>query len=164
MAKKKVVKKKSVSKVASKSISLVSKPSVKNVSAGVPTGVKVIGILAYIGAVWSLLSALAAWFLPDLLIKYKDIPELGVALGPVMIIAGFVSILFAIIYFFIGRGLLRAQKWARIIVIVFSVISVLTGLLSLIAVFSVSTIVWIIIDGFIGGYLWFNQEVKSAFR
>jgi len=128
-----------------------------------PTGVKVISVLYYIGAVISILAGLAFLIGAGVLSRVlAEIPVLG-ALGAGLFVAGgIVMIAFGVLGFFIGRGLWNTRNWARILVIVFSALGVLSGLLTIIGG-DFSGILGLIINGLIGGYLLFNDAVKKAF-
>lgn len=130
----------------------------------VPTGVKVISILYYIGAAFlaigGLISILGGGLISSLL---SDIPGLGLIGGAFFVILGIFFIAIGVLYFFIGRGLWKAQSWARIVAIIFATLGVLGSIFSLFSG-SLFSIVWLIIYGFILWYLAFSEEVKKAFK
>ena len=127
---------------------------------GVPTGVKIISVLYYIGAVLELLLGIAL-FVGAGALKAK-IPFLAI-LGPFLIIGGIVLVGLAVLSFFVGRGLWKAQKWSRIVAIIFAVIGVLLTLIGMVQGNIVSNIISLVISAAIGGYLLFSNEVKAAF-
>ncbi len=125
----------------------------------VPVGVKIISILYYIGAAMSVIFAILL------------LVGVGTFLANLSILAIFSGLLYftgilflgmAVLDFFIARGLWRAQKWARIIVIVFAILAVLGGIVSLIGG-NFSSIITLVISGLIGGYLLFSKSVKQVF-
>ena len=128
-----------------------------------PTGVKVISILYYIGAVISLtfgiLLVAGAGAIADYLTQFMMIDILGSGL---LIIAGIILIVMAIVDFFIGRGLWKGMNWARILAVIFAVIGLISSLINLIGG-DFTQIFSLVIDGLIGWYLWFNVNVKKAF-
>jgi len=67
---------------------------------------------------------------------------------------------FAVLSFFIGRGLWKGQKWARIITIIAGIGIFLSGLFS---ITTIAGIIYLVIGGFIAGYLLFSKEVKTFF-
>ena len=95
-----------------------------------PTGVKVISILYYIGAVISLtfgiLLVAGAGAIADYLTQFMMIDILGSGL---LIIAGIILIVMAIVDFFIGRGLWKGMNWARILAVIFAVIMIIFSIL-----------------------------------
>ena len=126
----------------------------------VPTGVKIISVLYYIGAAFELLLGIAL-FVGAGALKAK-IPFLAI-LGPFLIIGGIVLVGLAVLSFFVGRGLWKAQKWARIVAIIFAVIGVLFAVLGMVQGQITSNVISLIISAAIGGYLWFSNDVKAAF-
>lgn len=145
--------------------------SVKRVrKSEIPIGVKVISVLYYLGAVFLLfmgiLSFIGSSFVGDYLLRSESDPLVGALTGGVFAVIGVVFILFAILSFFIGRGLWNAKQWARVLVIIFAVLGVLNGLTTMIGgnVFIGIGIVTLIINGVIGGYIAFSKSVSRAFQ
>lgn len=136
----------------------------------IPLGVKIISILNYCLAVIMLLAAIALLFLGTTVLAVLNIEEsLGIEGTVGFAILGGLSLFFlllAVLGFFIGRGLWKGQNWARIVVIVFAVLGIFTGLGSLL-LGKYESIVGLIfdltVDLLVGGYLLFNQKVRSAF-
>ena len=133
---------------------------------GVPGLVKVISVLFYIGAVIVVLVGIAAIFGASFMgVFVEQIPGLGAlgALGVgVFIVLGLVFIGVGVLEYFIGRGLWKAKSWARTIAIIFSVLGLLMAILSLMGG-NVISILSLLLNGTIGGYLIFSKEVKAAF-
>ena len=132
----------------------------------VPIGVKIIAILNYIGAVFGVIFGIlfiaGAGFVSTILESSNALASISEIAGAVIIVLGIVFIAFGVLEFFIGRGLWKAQNWARVLSIIFAVLGLL---MSLIAIFvgEFMSILWLIIYGAIGWYLWFSKEVKKAF-
>ena len=130
----------------------------------IPTGVKVISILYYIGAVFSaiigILFIVGAGMIESIASQVPFIGEIGAGL---FIVAGIIMIGLGILSFFVGKGLWRGKSWARIIVIVFSCLGVLMAILSMAQGDVAGNIFNLLLNGVIGGYLWFNDGVKKAF-
>lgn len=133
----------------------------------IPTLVKVLAILSYIGAGLCLLT------IPILILWGGLISSaLGVfgsvfsALGASIVVWGVIMLLVgAVLSFFIGRGLWKGKNWARILEIVFSALAILSGLYNMITgSASFMGIVNVLISGAIGGYLLFNKEAKAYFK
>lgn len=137
----------------------VAKKSVREM----PTGVKVLSILYYIGAamcvLFGLLFMAGAGFMAALLKSFPRLSFLGTGFFMGL---GIILIAFGVLDFFVGRGLWNGQNWARILTIVFSALGVLGGLSSLVR-FNLSGIVGLAIHALIIYYLGFSKEGKSAF-
>lgn len=129
----------------------------------VPTGVKIISVLYYIGAglsiLFGLLFLVGAGFMG---ILASQIPLLGLLGSGLFVVVGIVVIGLGVLSIFIGRGLWKGKNWARIVAIIFSVLGILSGLYSIVKG-SYSSLLGMVINLVIGGYLMFNSAVKSAF-
>ena len=126
----------------------------------VPTGVKVISVLYYIGAVVELLLGITLFFGAGAL-KTK-VPFLTF-LGPFLIIGAVILIGIAVLSFFVGRGLWKGQKWSRIVAIVFAALGVLLAIVGMVQGQIASNVVGLVISAAVGGYLLFSSDVKAAF-
>ncbi len=133
------------------------------VKVGIPALVKILSILYYIGSVISVFAGLALILGGGLISSmFSSIPLLSTLGSGLFVVAGIIIIAFGLLYFFIGRGLWKGQKWSRVIVIIFECIAVLGS------IFSITTsVIWgtilAVINGLIGGYLLFSKNVKQAF-
>jgi lysylphosphatidylglycerol synthetase-like protein (DUF2156 family) len=136
--------------------------SKKNRTGKVPVGVKVISVLYYIVAVISILTGLVLIIGSDALRSYLDTLFPTTLLAGMIAVFGVISILFAVLFFFIARGLWKGQKWARIVAIIFAVIGLLSALVSVANGYSKS-IIDLIVHALIGGYLLFSSDVKRVF-
>ena len=129
----------------------------------VPAGVKIISVLYYIGAGFSLLFGLlfliGAGFIGTLASK---IPLLGLLGSGLFIVVGIIIILLGVLSIFVARGLWKGKNWARIVAVIFAVLGILSGISSIIKG-GYSSLFGLIINLLIGGYLMFNSSVKSAF-
>ncbi len=130
----------------------------------VPVGIKVISVLYYIGAVltalFGVLSFVGAGMMGSVL---GDSPLAGMMGSGLFVFLGIVFIAFGVLYFFIGRGLWLAQNWARIVAGIFAVIGLLYAILALIGGAIGMGILYLVVNGLIGWYLFFNEDVKDAF-
>jgi len=159
MSKKKVKKKKAV-----KRASRIS---------GVPKLVKVISILYYIISVLTIVTGIVLFFGGiiggnyiarfgiDEILKYGA--ELSASdawavplLTSSLIVGGIIVIALGIIELLIGRGLWRGRSWARYVAIAIAVLGFISALFTI-------DIIALIISGMVGGYLWFNKNVKLSF-
>ena len=127
---------------------------------GVPTGIKIISVLYYIGAVFELISAVLL-FVGSGALKSK-VPFLAF-LGPFLIVGGVILLGLAVLSFFVGRGLWKGQKWSRIVAIIFAALGALLSIVGMIQGQIASNIVGLVISAGIGAYLLFSSSVKSAF-
>ncbi|MBU2496826.1 MAG: hypothetical protein KJ767_02100 [Nanoarchaeota archaeon] len=146
---------------------LVAKP-VMNVKRGkeMPTGVKIISVLYYIGAVLLLLIGLLAFVGMGAMSTIMSTMGMGAwaALGAgVAVFMGIFLLALAVLYFFIGRGLWFGQNWARIVAVIFAVIGFISALTSLFGA-DFSSIISLVLNGIIGYYLWFSKDVKRVFK
>jgi phosphoglycerol transferase MdoB-like AlkP superfamily enzyme len=80
----------------------------------------------------------------------------------ILFISAIVLIPFALLDFFIARGLRRKKKWTRVIVIIFSILGILSGLGSLLSKSFVIGAFFLILNVLIL-VLIFNKKVKEAF-
>ena len=127
----------------------------------IPTGVKSLSILYYIGAVLGAIMGIISMF------------TIGTIILLVPFLAGFGFFLVILIFgisilsFFTARGLWKGQNWAKIITIVFAGLGIVTSLITIFTVGIIAltgSIINIIIGGLIAGYLLFNKEVKKFFK
>jgi hypothetical protein len=129
----------------------------------VPAGVKVISVLYYIGAVLSILFGLFfIIFGAGFTQAFADLGMATAGLGAYFIIIAIIIIALGILGIFIGRGLWKGQGWARILAIIFAILGFL-GAIGSIIMGSFASIINLIIQGWIGGYLLFSKKVKAAF-
>ena len=132
--------------------------------ANVPTGVKILAVLDYIGAVLLLLLGIGMIFGAGSIGEiFKSIPLIGTWLSGFIIVLAIILIAFAVLSFFMGRGLWKGQNWARILTIIFAILGVISAVMGMVNGNITGNIVSLIIEGVIGGYLLFSKSVKSAF-
>ena len=140
-----------------------------------PTGVKVISVLYYIGAAFSFLFGLllivGGAFIGAIL--GETLASLSALGSGLFIVLGIALLGVGVLDIFIGRGLWKGQNWTRIAAIVFAILGVFGGINSLISgltnfqtigAFSIFVaFVQLAVSLLIGGYLAFAHEVKEAF-
>jgi hypothetical protein len=130
----------------------------------VPTLVKVISVLYYIGAAFSVLFAVllfvGAGSIGALL---SEVPLLGSIGAGFFIVLGIIFIALAVLDFFIARGLWKGKNWARIVAVIFAVLGVLMAIFGMVGGAIGSNLFSLIINGLIGYYLLFTKQVKEAF-
>jgi len=127
----------------------------------IPTGVKVISILYYITAILAIIFGLLFLFGGGAIANL--IPGLGILGGGLFIVIGIIFIGLGILGFFIGRGLWKAKKWARILVIVFAGLGIISAITQMVQGDFMSSIINLAINGIIGGYLIISKKVKKTF-
>jgi hypothetical protein len=136
----------------------------------VPNGVKIISVLYIIFAIAIIFATIFYIYNMAVISKPLDIPaDSGLdipnhfdTISLIMIMSGIIFVGSAVFFFFIGRGLWKGKNWARMTVIVFSVLSVVGGLGKVIDG-NIGAIISAGVSAIIGGYLFFNKNVKQVF-
>jgi hypothetical protein len=130
----------------------------------IPTGVKVISILYYLGAVFSaivgILLIVGAGMADSFVSEVPVIAEIGAGM---FVVVGIIMIGLGVLSFFIGKGLWKGRSWARTLVIILCCMGVVTALISIAGGDVANNVFNILLNGVVGGYLWFNKRVKKAF-
>jgi hypothetical protein len=138
-----------------------------------PVGVTIIAIFEFLGAAFLLLIGILAiaggGILASVMSQSQNAGAGGMG-GIMAFIGGAISIfcfIFAVICALIGWGLLKLKGWARILVIVFSALGVILGLLGLLGAFAhpallVGVVIRLAINGLILWYM-LTPDVKAAF-
>jgi len=130
----------------------------------VPTGVKVIAVLYYIGAVLGIIFGLLFLVGTGMMGSIANqIPLLGALGAGLFVVGGIIMIGLGVLGFFVGRGLWKARPWARIVAIIFAALGILMAVISMIQGSIASNIFNLVIQLVIGGYLLFSNNVKQAF-
>lgn len=126
-----------------------------------PIGVKILSILSYIGAAVTLLAGLAMILASGLIsgLIVNLMPQLADVqyVSGIILFVGFFLLPLAALNYFIARGLRNGKNWARILVLVFSALSVVSSLVP----FDLGSL---IIGGIIVWYLGFNEKAKAYFQ
>jgi hypothetical protein len=123
--------------------------------------VKIISILGYIGAAFSILAGIVmlfgGTFMASLLMSGTNyaafVGALAVVIAIIMIVVGVLAI-------FVSKALWQHKNWARIVVVIFSALGVLSSLVSIMR----GGIVGLIIDGAILYFLAFDKTVIHLFK
>lgn len=89
--------------------------------------------------------------------------QIGVSINTLFISFGIILIALAVLGFFISRGLLKRQQWARILTIVITILWGLSFLLNTIQG-AMYAVIPSAINIAIAAYLIFNKRVKAAFK
>ncbi len=127
-----------------------------------PVGIWIISVFYFIAVVLYFLTGLISLFYKELLYNIPKLKELSLANG-VFIFFGLFMFGLAILSFFIARGILKRQNWARTTVIVISIINIVGGILS-IAEGSYISSINLLANLVIGIYLIFSEKVKKFFK
>lgn len=138
----------------------------------VPALVKVLSVLYIIGAVVMVISGILLLVGAGFIGAYADqiaaaVPGGGGLMAAVgtaaLIILGVLIIAFAVLCFFVGRGLWKAKSWARVTAIVLAIIGLLFAILGMAGGNISGNLFSLVINALIGGYLLFAKSVKDAF-
>ncbi len=127
-----------------------------------PVVVSILAVLAYIGAVFSLLGGIAmlfgSAFLGAMLAKLiPSMAMLATAGTVLLIVLGIIFIGLAVLDYFVGKGLWNGKNWARILVIIFAALGVLGSIWPF-------NIVGLVIDGLVVWYLGFYKPAIAYFK
>lgn len=154
----------------------------------VPGFVRFFGILYYISAAFMVLIAAASVLLMlgigNSILGFAGLLSGFLSAGITIAIAA-PSIAFAALNFFVGRGLFKGKKWARIVAIVFSIIGFLLSAGSILSIKSIISnssyssaismvpggmsaaiapvIICLALSGLMASYLVFSKKAKEAF-
>jgi len=146
----------------------------KRVNKNAPIAVKILSILGYIFSILFLIIGILSLIVSIGLAKSNepvilpaDFPSEFVDLFtnhlvPFLVGMGIAFIISGIIGIVISRGLWKGKNWARIVVIVFSLIGIVSNIMGLFAK-DFSSIIPLIIDIVIAWYLLANKEVQKHF-
>jgi hypothetical protein len=138
-----------------------------------PTGVTILAVLAFVGAGFLVLAALAMFLGGAMLSNMMTArPMAGTVLGFGAAFLGVIFLGFAALDIVVGTGLLKLQNWARIVTIVLTGLALLSSVLSIFSplahmhvfffVFLVRQLIAAAIEVWILVYL-FKPHVKQAF-
>lgn len=135
----------------------------------IPEGVKILSVVAFVcTAIFFIFGIISFKFgenMGDLsdaeksLISQQGIPTPST---PTFVIVGIVLIVLSVVFYFIGRDLLKSKKWAKIALIVISALLILLNILSLISG-SWSPIIMILVNGLVVWYLAYSKPAKNFF-
>jgi hypothetical protein len=142
-----------------------------------PLGVKVISILMFISvavlAVIGILLIIMGIIFTVTPVKVANLPTdfpiqlvpfvTSTLFGITLVVISFILLLIALAEYIISLNLWRLKNWARIIIIVVSVLSAISALINIFRG-QFSAIISLAIDIIVAVYLLFNTEVKRAFR
>lgn len=136
-----------------------------------PTGVKVISIIAFVAAALTFIFGLILFIAGIVGADVLDLAGLEQAVKTginsdaliatlilaSVILAGLVFMIFGVVGYLVARGLWNGRRWARIITLIFMVLSFISSIFSF-------DIITLIVSGVIIYYLGFNKKAKAYFR
>ena len=126
-----------------------------------PIGVTILAVLGYINAVFSLIGGIAmvvgSGILGTALSMIPGYALLGALGTSAIMFVGVILIVMAVINYFVARGLWAGKNWARIVMIVFAALSVVTSIVPL-------NIIGLVIGAVIIWYLAFNKPAVAYFK
>ena len=134
----------------------------KVVKKEMPLGVKILSILGYMAAALMLLLAILM-FVGSAGSLVSNVPGLALLGTSLFVVGGIILLALAALEFFIARGLWKGQNWARIVVLIFTGLSILGGVVGMAGGEIGSNIVSLVINLLIGWYLLFKANVKAYF-
>ena len=128
----------------------------------IPTIVKVISVLYFIGAFLNVIAGIGLLFLGNMFGMPLD--DFGISMTLAMLtVVGLFVIALGVFYIFVGKNLWRGKDWARTAAIIISSVSGLFYLVNMIYAIDFFAAVFLIIDVAILLSLLFNKDVKKAF-
>jgi hypothetical protein len=125
-------------------------------------GLKIISVIYYIASVLYLAISLVAFIKSSWISELSNLGLLPNMSQQTITIFGIIFILLAVLSFFIARGLLKFQMWARIALLAICTINILGGILSVLEK-SYPSIINLVFNLIIACYLIFSKKVKAAF-
>lgn len=135
----------------------MTNPEIKNQN--LPLGVKIIAVLYSIAGYLAVLAGIAFSIGGGIIMG-------NIALGGIsLIIFGIVLLMLGLLGIFIGRGLWKSKKWARIVALIFSTVAFIQAAFSVsyMSNFNLNFLFSLILNGAIGSYLIFNKKVREIF-
>ena len=128
----------------------------------IPVWIKVISVYYFIIAFFSIIAGV--YILAFKQFSLLILEDYGLPIASPGMLAGIGVLVVAIgaFYVFVGKNLWNGKNWARIATILICSLGVLYSLANLFYG-ELGGIFFILIDGFIVGYLVFNKDVKKAF-
>jgi uncharacterized membrane protein (DUF2068 family) len=101
-----------------------------------------------------------AGFVGEMLAQSEGVAAFGTGM---LIFLAIILLALAVLSFFVARGLWKAKSWARITAIILSILGVIFAIIGMVGGEIGSNILGLILNGLIGAYLLFSEEVKKAF-
>lgn len=163
VAKKKVVKKiKTLPKTKPK---IVKKIEAKK---KIPLGIKIIStyyiIVASLTIIIGLIAIIFSKTLSTVTIDFgQNFPKEIVNDPNLFLIIGFAFLIVGIVNLILGINLWKLKKWARIVIVIFAIISFIYAFKGLM-LGQLSNLFGLIIEGIIAGYLIFSKKANNAFK
>ena len=135
----------------------------------IPEGIKILAFVYFIGALILILIGFFMVSLGDSIrinpLISTELQQIGASISPVvLIVSGFAMIALAVLSYFIGKGLLEAQNWTRILLSVLAILGIISAISNIISSMIFSSIISIAINSTIAWYLIINEKTKEFFK
>jgi uncharacterized membrane protein (DUF2068 family) len=134
---------------------------------GAPEGVRIIGVLYFVGALIALVfGALLLSFSDSVSQNSAALVQSGVEIPDpsTLIYVGVALLVLSVLEYLIARGLFRLKNWARVVVAVLSVLGVVSAIMNLKDGMFASGIFSLVANGLIVWYLMFRAGTRKAFK
>ncbi len=127
--------------------------------------VKIIAVIGFVGAILTIIAGLAlllgGTFLSALLPFLKEQLYKGIFVGTFLVVLAVIVVAVGTLYFLVSLNLWKHKNWARIVMIVLSVIGIIASLPSLVIGFG---LIKLIISAGIFYLLTFQKEIIAFFK
>lgn len=147
---------------------MVKKKSIKETrSTQVPEGIKILAVFMFVGAFVSFIAGGFLFSFSDTVSKNAAIfieQGLAVPTSGELIFFGIALLGLAVLEYFIARDIFKLKNWARMVIIVFSVLGVITAVMNLTEQLYASGVYALLLNGLIVWYLAFRKETRKAFK
>lgn len=148
---------------------MVKKKSIKEKDSvsRVPEGVKILAVFCFIGAFFSFIAGGFLFSLSDNVSQNADIfiqQEVAIPSSMELIFLGIALLVFAVLQYIIARDILKLKKWARNVIVIFSVFGIITAISSLTEKFFASGISSLLLNLLVIWYLAVRKETREVFK
>ena len=133
----------------------------------IPEGIWILAIISFVGAivtaVFTKISFVAIGYLPAMNQWMVSQNLLPVGFQKVVFVSIFLLSI-TLLGYFMGRGLLKSQNWARIVLGVYMALGIITSVIGLGNGLIIANLSTIIVNGFVVWYLFFKESTKEFFK
>jgi hypothetical protein len=127
-----------------------------------PLGLKIISVIYYIACALYLAIAIVAFIKISWISELSNLGLLPAMSQQTIMTFGIFFVLLSILSFFIARGLLKFQMWARVALLAICAINIFGGILSVLEK-SYPSIINLVFNLIIACYILFSKKTKAAF-
>ena len=96
-----------------------------------PLGITILAIIIFLIGSLLILTGVATVFLGGIVVGFIGLAVLRGFIGGAIISIGVIEVILGIVNFIVGWGLIKGMNWARIIIIILSIASILGGIILL---------------------------------